>query len=709
MSGTVDLTEFLSAYLAEMEEHLRTSNTSLMAADAALRRGQNDARAVRELYRTLHTIKGLSAMVGVEPIVTIVHRMESLVRAADRSGGKLPLASIDVLLEGIRAIEQRARALSDGKTPERPPEALLAAFEEIEATPVAPGRPVASGAPPSAAAPAPVAPSIVDKLTPAEKEQIAAAVAEGRRAVRLDFAPSPARSAQGIDINSVRERLVAHADLVRVVPIASPPGPEAPSGLTFALVLVTRASDAELAAAARVDPSALRPLFPEEAPPAALLVTAVAPIPLPSPAGPAAEEPEDEVATEAPGRGVLRVDVGRVEEAMERLSALIVTRFRLEHEVAALSAAGVNTRELGVIMGEHTRQLRDLRAALLRVRMVRVAEVLERVPLLVRGLCRATGKQVRLEIDTRGAELDKSVAERIFPALIHLVRNAVDHAIEPPEERVRLGKPEEGLLRIACWARSSTRLELNISDDGRGIDGAAVALKAGRETPASAAALLELLCEPGFSTRDTASSTSGRGMGLDIVHRITVGELGGDLQLSTRVGAGTTFTLRVPLTIVIVDVFALECGGQRFVVPVASVEEIIEVDTARVLRGPTQGAAATRDGLHVALVERRGEVVPVLQLAAALRLPGAATPGAKAIVVRRGGEPVAFAVDRMLGQREAVVRPLEDPLVQVRGVSGATDLGDGRPTLVLDLPSLAGGLATEGAARRLGRGEEWAT
>ena len=720
MSGTVDLAEFLSAYLEEMDDHLRASNTALMAADAALRRGQHDARAVRDLYRTLHTIKGLSAMVGVEPIVTIVHRMESLVRAADRSGGKLPLHSIDVLLEGIRAIEQRARALQDGKTPEPPPVTLLAALEELDIPAAAP-----VDVAPEAESP-PLDPALADKLTPAEKEQIASALAEGRRAVRLDFSPSPALSARGIDINSVRERLAGRADLVRVLPIAGGPSAAVPTGLTFVLLLVTGATDAEIAAAVGLDAGAVRPLVVAVTPshtPSAPAVPIVPSAPIAEAAlfvAPVALTPVDDLEspaeTEAPGRGVLRVDVGRVEEAMDRLSALIVSRFRLAHEVAALAAAGVNTRELGIIMGEHTRQLRDLRAALLRVRMVPVAEVLERVPLLVRGLCRATGKLVRLEIDTRGAELDKTVAERIFPALIHLVRNAVDHAIEPPEERRRLGKPEEGVLRISCWARSNTRLELNLADDGRGIDGETVARRAGREPPASNATLLELLCEPGFSTRDTANATSGRGMGLDIVHRIIVGELGGDLQLSTRVGAGTTFTLRVPLTIVVVDVFAFECAGQRFVVPVAAVEEIVEIDATRMLRGPTQGTQGTpgargeaMDGLHLGLVARRGEVLPVLQLGAALRLAGWKGGCSRAIVVRRGGESVAFAVDRMLGQREAVVRPLEDPLVQVRGVSGTTDLGDGQPTLVLDLLSLAGGMVGGNPARRLGRGDEWAT
>src|SRR5690606_20936483 len=140
-------------------------------------------------------------------------------------------------------------------------------------------------------------------------------------------------------------------------------------------------------------------------------------------------------------------------------------------------------------------------------------------------------------------------ADRLLPAIVHLVRNAVDHAIERPEERRAAGKPEEGVVRVACHARASGRLELTVSDDGRGVDAAAAAARAGEPVPASSSELLELLCRPGLSTRASADATSGRGMGMDIIKRITVDQLGGELSLDTRPGQGTTFSLRVPLTI----------------------------------------------------------------------------------------------------------------------------------------------------------------
>jgi two-component system chemotaxis sensor kinase CheA len=175
-------------------------------------------------------------------------------------------------------------------------------------------------------------------------------------------------------------------------------------------------------------------------------------------------------------------------------------------------------------------------------------------------------------------------------------------------------------------------------------------------------------------------------MGMEIVKR-TIEQLGGELFLRTQLGAGSTFVIRVPLSLSIVDGFSFECRAERFVVPVASVDEIVEIDEGALVHGPS----GSRGGIKVALLERRGQVVPLLSLAGVLGL-SAAGSDKKALLVRRGAETLAFGVDRMLGQQEVVVRPLEDPLLRVNGVAGATDLGDGKPTLVLDLAGLGAAL-----------------
>jgi two-component system, chemotaxis family, sensor kinase CheA len=371
---------------------------------------------------------------------------------------------------------------------------------------------------------------------------------------------------------------------------------------------------------------------------------------------------------------------------MERLALLIVTRSRLSRAIATLTASGADTRDLSQIAQENARQLRDLRSSILQVRMVPLTEILERIPLMLRALMRTSGRQVRLQVEAAGAELDKAVGERIFPAIVHLVRNAVDHGIEPPEERERAGKRPEGTVLISCSSRSNTRLELSIQDDGRGVDAASVARRVGVPTPESDATLLELLCQPGFSTRDEATTTSGRGLGMDIVKRIVVDELGGELSMQTTIGRGTTFTLQLPLSVAIVDAFVVDCAGERFVVPVAIVEEILDVSGERLVSPPRSGAAtAVRP---VGMMQRRGETLPLYSLAALLGLPGDGPVSRRALVIRRAGEPVGFLLDGVRSQQEAVIRPLVDPLVRVSGVSAATDLGDGRPTLVLDLAAL---------------------
>ncbi len=672
---SVDLADFLPAYLTEVEELLSIANAHLLSLETAARQRSASPRKVRELFRALHTIKGLSAMVDVEPIVVISHEMETALRHADQAGGRLPEASIEPLMEGLRAIEQRVRQLATGAPVTEAPRGLLERLEALEG----PGR----GPTRQQEAPATLQlePALAAKLSASDREQLLAGVASGRRALRLDYVPSAERAAQGLTINSVRERVGQLAEIIKVIPLSG--GTPSGGNLTFALLLLTSAEDSALLEAVGGPPAQVRPIA---------LPPAAEPAPVPALIEPL-DLNDEGPSVESRRSSVLRVEVSRLDEALERLAALVVNRSKLSRAVTALTEAGVNTRDLVQVLQENARQLRDLRAAILHLRMVRVGDVLERLPLLVRGLRRSTGKLVRLELDVGSAELDKAVADRLLPALVHLVRNAVDHAIESPEERRATGKPEEGVVRLACHASTSGRLELTVSDDGRGVNAAAVAASAGMPVPASSADLLELLCRPGLSTRAAADATSGRGMGMDIVKRITVDQLGGELSLDTKPGKGTTFSLYVPLTITIVDAFVFECAALRYAVAVSAVEEIIDVDSKRLVRPP----GLTGNG--VTMVERRGQAVPLVSLERLLRREsGREGPGPKAFVVRQRGAPVAFAVDKLLGQQEIVLRTLEDPLVQVPGVAGATDLGDGQPTLVLDLPAL---VAARGGASRM--------
>lgn len=672
MAEAGGLQEFVSAYVLEAEEHLETASTQLLAIEQALRSGGANLRALREAFRALHTIKGLSAMVGVEPVVAIAHRMEALLRASDRRGAKLPVESIDVLLNGVRAIQSRVRAFGDGKPVALPDAELVRALDALDTE---------HGGVLDELPQLDLEPSLAAKLGALELEQLKAGLADGQRALRVDFRPSVEKSARGVTINQVREQLQGIGEVVKVFPTSQPAAPGEPAGLSFVIVLLSPAPLKAVADAASVEEHLVQVLAEKPASPLPVL-RAEAEL--------EAEEPVDTGVEDlhVPQRGVVRVDVSRLDDTVEGLSALLVTRFRLARSVKVLRDKGVDTRELEAIVNDNARQLRSLRAAILRVRMVPVSELLERIPLIVRSLRRTINRQVRLEFDAGGAEVDKAVAERLFPALVHLIRNAVDHAIETPDERVRRGKPEEGLLRIECSSRSNRWLEMRIIDDGRGIDPAAVARRARAAVPATDAGLLELICRSGLSTRDVATTTSGRGMGMEIVKRIVNEQLGGELTLHSELGLGTTFNLKVPLSISVVDAFSFMCGGQRFVTPVVTVEEIIEIDPREVVEG-----IALPGQRPIKLVRRRGRAVPLLSLANVFAMPSSAAE-AKALIVRRGDDTLAFAIERMLGQQEVVVRPLNDSLIKVPGVAGATDLGDGQPTLVLDLLSLGASVSS---------------
>lgn len=656
MTGPLHTEEFLSGYVAEAREHLTTARRSLLAIEEGLRAGQAAPRPTRDLFRALHTLKGLSGMIGVEPIVDLAHEMESVLRAADRSGGRLRPEALEALVAGLGAIEDRVERVARRAPVPAAPQPLLEAFAALD---------VAALEPPPRSTDLP--PDLAAKLGPGEMEQLTQGIGRGLRAARVDFVPSADRAARGLDISAVRERVSALGELVKVVPRSAPRGDGAASGLVFVLVVLTTAPAEALAAAVEGAAADVHEIRVVEAAPAR---------------GLALEEPAEEVPRAL--QAFVRVDVERLDEALERVSTLIVSRARLARAVEGLAAGGADVRALAPILQDHGRELRSLRAAVMRARLVRLSEVLERAPLLVRGLAQSSGKQVRLTLEVGDAEVDKAVGERLFPALVHLVRNAVDHAIEPPAERRRLGKAEDGAIRIVCTHRGEGQLAILVSDDGRGIDAAAVARKAGAPLPASGLELLELIARPGLSTLEAPTRTSGRGIGMDVVRRIVVKDLGGSLEVATERGSGTTFTLRVPLSLTIVDGLTLRCSGETYVVPTASVDELVEIDPARLFAGPR----ASRGGLPVQMLRWRDESIPFLDLGHLLGAPAHA-PGRKAIVVRGDGARFAFGVERMLGRQEVVIRPVADPLVERAGVSGATDLGDGQPTLVLDLAALS--------------------
>jgi two-component system chemotaxis sensor kinase CheA len=306
--------------------------------------------------------------------------------------------------------------------------------------------------------------------------------------------------------------------------------------------------------------------------------------------------------------------------------------------------------------------------------------VFNRVPRIIRELEADTGKRVRLQLDGEMTEVDKTVVERIGEPLTHLIRNAVDHGIESPEERLAAGKSEDGVLRVGAEQRSG-RIVITVADDGRGIDRARVRAKAVERGIVAPDAMLSdeevdnLIFAPGFSTAEKVSNISGRGVGMDVVRR-NVQALGGRIGVSSRFGSGASFTLSLPLTLAVLDGMIVKVGEQTFVVPLGNIVESLRAQ-------PGQLSHLADDA---AILDVRGAQLPVLPIGALLGIPAQCDPdNTVMIVVDTDAGQAVIMVDTIEDQRQVVVKSLEANYRAIPGVSGATILGDGRVALILDV------------------------
>jgi len=393
----------------------------------------------------------------------------------------------------------------------------------------------------------------------------------------------------------------------------------------------------------------------------------------------------------------VRVDLARLDELMRNVGDLVIGRARLADTLSRVesripSGEWRAIQENAIVMD---RQLRTLREGIMRVRLVPVGEIFRRMPFVVRDLARETGKRVRLELRGQTTEIDKFLIERMMDPLLHLVRNAVSHGIETVEERIRAGKRPEGTIVLSA-ATAGEIVCLDISDDGRGIDPEAVierARKVGLPIPAGStdsATLLSLLCAPGFSTRDESDRSSGRGVGMSVVQS-AVEELSGTLSLETEKGTGTRFVLELPVTLAITDALIAKAGPETFAVPQGAVREVIEVAVEALLQVEENE-----------IMTYRGAALPIMRLSRLFGLPETTLSRLHLFVVGTGSSAMGIAVDRIVGQREVVVRAIADPLVRVAGISGATDLGDGHVVLILD-PAVLARQMRERPDRMIGR------
>ncbi len=393
--------------------------------------------------------------------------------------------------------------------------------------------------------------------------------------------------------------------------------------------------------------------------------------------------PEKKAPVSQEGEKVLRIDVRKIEDLMNLVGELVLERNRLLRVFQKLyeEYQSKTIDEFETVMSSLDRIVGDLQLAVMKTRMQPVKRLFQKFPRVVRDLARMLGKEVELVLEGEDAEMDKTVLEKLEEPLIHLIRNAVDHGIEPPEERTRMGKPPKGTVKLSAYYHGD-RIFIEVADDGRGIDVDKVkkkALERGLITPDRAEKMTDkdilfLIFHPGFSTAEGVSQVSGRGVGMDVVMN-TVSAFRGTIDIETERGKGTKITLSFPLTVGIIRSLLVSVNGRLFAIPIYSVLEIIQGEDAQI---------TTVSGKEVLIL--RELTIPLINLGEALEMGGGSI--GYVIVSQVGSQKVAFTVEDLFGDEEVVVKPLGKIIGEVQGISGATITGDGKVVLILDLDGI---------------------
>ncbi|HKP83773.1 MAG TPA: chemotaxis protein CheA [Pyrinomonadaceae bacterium] len=618
--------QFLDDYYAECDEHLVSIRRALVTLEDEVDAGTVDRALLDNLFRSFHTLKGISGMVGLAAAEQLAHHLESYLRELREGTLALSAPGFEALATGVSLLE----SLINARRNDQPSPSIDEIIERLQ--------------------------TVSANSTSHESSTTASQKGESTDTRwQIEFTPTAELSERGVNVNSVRSRLQELGQLVQAKPVVKGAGE-----IAFEFIVATNADQAAFADF-EADGLTFKPAPLEPTPRS----RDIQPVPTIAPAS------------------VVRVDLDRLDELMRIIGELVISRTRLEDQLTELKrttppAAWRLLQETSQRMG---RQLRDLRESVMRVRMVQIGEIFERMTFVVRDLARESGKKIIVQLSGGETEIDKFLVERMMDPLMHLVRNAVSHGLETVAEREAQGKRSEGVLSLSAMTVGE-RIVIKIADDGRGIDRHQVLKRAKargisqENSQIDDEALLDLISTPGFSTRDEADRESGRGVGMDVVKKATE-ELGGRVSLATTVGEGTTFTIELPLTIAIAEALIVSVDGQRFAVPQSAVREVLEVESA-----------STRVLENNEIISYRGKVLPLLRLARVFEMNYQRDTSFHVLVLGEETNAVGLAVDRILGQREIVVRAIKDPLAQSKGIAGATELGDQRVVLILDITAL---------------------
>lgn len=680
--------ESLKEFIVEAEEILDGLSQNLLTLESAKDQAAVPPDVINSIFRAAHTLKGMSGMVGLKKISELSHCLEDLL---DRLRmGKLQSNSLvtDTLFAGAEGLRKLIEMVSAGRGEKFEVGPILKKIEQVltgespapanagsvPARPIGGGQPVRSPAKSNPLEEAGVPAELVKVLTEYESHRLLENIKSGRHLyevhARFKFETFDK------DLTQLNSKLSDIAEIVTTLP-SSGMSPE--SGIEFNLIVATGK-----------DPSDLKGLLANEA-------IEIKPLKLEKPGSPAEEKEtttiQEDTASIKSLSQTLRVDIGKLDGLLNGVGELVQTKavlYQISKEWVTdpglpAGQAGLTKKavELQKAVQSFDRQVTQLQEGLIEVRMIPIGQVFDRLIRVVRKLSKELGKEVDLQLSGEETRLDKSMVEEIADPLMHLIRNAIAHGIESKEDRSKAGKPAVGVIQLRA-AQKGNNVVIEVQDDGRGIDLAKVyqtAIKKGltdKNKEYEKRDLLNFLFMPGFSTSDQVTEVSGRGVGLDVVAR-NIAKLSGMVDVQSELGRGTQFSITLPITLVIIKALIVRVGGETFAIPLNSVSESLMIEQKDIRTVERREVTQLRD-----------QTLSLLRLHGVFRLPKveALDPRVYVIVVGLAEKRLGLVVDAVEGQQEIVIKSIGGILRDTPGIAGATELGNRKTILVLDVGAL---------------------
>ena len=671
--------EIIADFLIESYEGLDQMDQNLVT----LEESPDNVDVLKEIFRTLHTIKGTCGFLGFGHLEAVAHAGENLLSLLRDGKRRMTpeiadalLATVDSIREILGTVEQ-TEAEGDPQTAD-----VIATLAELSSADKDEQQPDPA---PSAASPEDTAPATLEAAQPSAAAQPSEAGEEAKAKAKASDTTAEASDATVEASNATDEASETTAETSETTAETSDAteasdaateqadtaGPSESETTRIGDLLV----DAGAAERTDVEIAATEQLLGDERQLGKILVDE----------GRAQPEAVETAAANqrSAATSTIRVDVGLLDRLMNLVGELVLSRNQLVQLAGERddNAFGPPSQRLNLITSE-------LQEGVMKTRMQPINNVWGKLPRVVRDLSQQLGKHVRIEMIGKDTELDRTIIEAIKDPLTHIVRNTVDHGIEPPEERKALGKDVEGLLTLKA-SHEGGQVNIEISDDGRGISAESLrekALERGFINAEAAAKMsdneiIQLIFRPGFSTAGAVSNVSGRGVGMDVV-KTNVERIGGSVDLQTELGIGTTFKIKIPLTLAIIPALTITCAGNRYAIPQVNLQELVRIEGNDVNNHI--------ENLHGAPVYRlRGNLLPVVDLREQLGVESAAGDITNIVVLQADEHRFGLIVDTIEDTEEIVVKPLGRQVKNVKMFSGATIMGDGRVALILDLLGVA--------------------